>query len=92
MSKTITAIIRGFKAGRQAMGTHQSGIPNYEQMKYTLWCIVLGLMWLYGHPDPDSIRKLIILALVALLSVYIADIVAEWREWKVRHKTSSKND
>ena len=103
MSKTIAAIKRGFKAAREAMGTHQSRIPKYQNVWRTLFVLAFGLMWLSNHPvwltwlsdhvGPATISwipELGLLVLAAALSVHIAGSVAERREWEAKHKTSSK--
>ena len=103
MNKTITAIKRGFKAARQAMGTHQSRIPKYQNVWCTLLGLAFGLIWLSDHPvwlkwlsdhiGPAAISwisELGFLALAAAMAVGLAGSVAERREWEAKHKTSSK--
>jgi hypothetical protein len=86
MSKTITAIKRGFKSAREAMKAHQSRIPKYQNVWCTLMGLAFGLMWLSDHVD--WIPTLSLLALAAGLSVYIAGCVAERREWDAKHAAS----
>jgi hypothetical protein len=70
------------------------GVPKYSRAWSALLALGFGLPWLTQHLDPAApgpISTLVLLFLAVGVSVFVAGMIAERRDWERQQEKSDEN-